>query len=75
MGPVWHALMPSCTAVAFWSTSTRGASNALWATLGIILVGLPAIFVIGQAEIHKVAHTPRITGGFIVRPNVVVVVL
>jgi hypothetical protein len=40
-------------------------SKPLWATLSIILVCLPGVFVIGQAGIHAIAHTPRVAGGLI----------
>jgi hypothetical protein len=40
-------------------------TKPLWGTLLVVLVGLPGIFVIGQAGIHAIAHTPRIAGGLI----------
>jgi hypothetical protein len=40
-------------------------TKPLWGTLLVVLVALPGIFVIGQAGIHALAHTPRIAGGLI----------
>jgi hypothetical protein len=40
-------------------------TKPLWATLLVVLVGLPGVFVIGQAGIHALAHTPRVAGGLI----------
>ena len=40
-------------------------TRPLWATLMVVLVGLPGVFVVGQAIVHNVAHTPRVAGGLI----------
>ena len=40
-------------------------TEPLWATMLVVLGGLPAVFVLGQLLVHSVAHTPRIAGGLI----------
>jgi len=41
-------------------------TKPLAATLGVVLVGLPGFFVVGQLAIHKAAHTPHLAGGLFV---------
>jgi hypothetical protein len=41
-------------------------ARPLWATLSVVLLGLPGIFVLGQSCVHRAAHTPHVAGGLLV---------
>jgi|GEM_PF-1972427 len=41
-------------------------TKPLGATLVVVLLGLPALFVLCQGLVHKAAHTPRVAGGLVV---------
>ena len=40
-------------------------AKPLWATIGVVWLGMPALLVLAQLGLHRAAHTPHLTGGLI----------
>lgn len=41
-------------------------AEPLWATVLLVWAGLPGLMLLGQIEVHRVAHTPHLSGCLIV---------
>ena len=40
-------------------------ANPLWATIGVVWLGMPALMVLAQFGLHRAVHTPHLTGGLV----------
>lgn len=41
-------------------------AEPLWATIGVVWLGMPAVMTLAQFGLHRAVHTPHLTGGLLV---------
>ena len=48
-------------------------AEPLWATASVVWVGLPSVMLLAQSGVHRLAHTPHLSGGLVLSYSVAMV--
>ncbi|MBB5060020.1 hypothetical protein HDF16_004756 [Granulicella aggregans] len=40
-------------------------AEPLWATAAVVWIGLPGVMLLAQSGVHRLAHTPHLSGGLV----------